>query len=71
MKQKDGNPFTKGLSGVLATIPEVLVISPLENIKLAEQLDKEKKFNGMASVAKHLQTTRGSAGFYIGYRLLF
>lgn len=45
-KQKDGNPLTKALAGVLATVPEVLVISPLENIKLAEQLDKEKRFTG-------------------------
>jgi len=66
-KQKDGNPITKGIAGMLATIPEVIVISPLENIKLAEQLDKEKRFNGMGSVAAHLNKTRGSAGFYIGY----
>lgn len=47
MKQKDGNPLTKGLAGMLATVPEVVIISPIENIKLAEQLDKEKKFNGI------------------------
>lgn len=65
--QKNGNPITKGLAGVLATVPEVLIISPLENIKLAEQLDKDKRFNGMGSVASHLNKTRGSAGFFIGY----
>ncbi|CAD7939752.1 unnamed protein product [Amoebophrya sp. A25] len=67
MKQKDGTPITKGLAGMLATVPEVLTISPLENIKLAEQLDKDKRFNGMGSVASHLYKTRGSAGLYIGY----
>mmetsp|Transcript_6335 Transcript_6335/g.15688 ORF Transcript_6335/g.15688 Transcript_6335/m.15688 type:complete len:300 (-) Transcript_6335:1139-2038(-) len=67
MKQKDGNPLTKGLAGMLATVPEVVIISPIENIKLAEQLDKEKKFNGMGSVASHLYKTRGTAGLYIGY----
>jgi solute carrier family 25 2-oxodicarboxylate transporter 21 len=63
-----GNPLTKGLSGAIATIPEVITISPLENFKLAEQLDKEKRFNGMSDVAKHLLKTRGFfGGFYIGY----
>ena len=63
-----GSPFTKGFAGALATIPEVITISPLENMKLAEQLDKEKRFNGMGSVAKHLMKTRGLVGgLYCGY----
>lgn len=63
-----GNPFSKGFAGALATIPEVITISPLENMKLAEQLDKEKRFNGMGSVAKHLVKTRGVVGgLYCGY----
>jgi len=57
-----GNAGTKGFAGALATIPEVITISPLENMKLAEQLDKEKRFNGMGSVAKHLMKTRGVVG---------
>lgn len=66
--ESQGNPVTKGVSGALATIPEVITISPLENFKLAEQLDKEKRFNGMTDVAKHLLKTRGFfGGFYIGY----
>eukprot|EP00397_Hematodinium_sp_SG-2012_P018324 GEMP01018768.1.p1 GENE.GEMP01018768.1~~GEMP01018768.1.p1 ORF type:complete len:305 (-),score=73.18 GEMP01018768.1:1764-2678(-) len=67
IKQKDGTAFTKGTAGLLATIPEVICISPFENIKLAEQLDKEKKFSGMSSVASHLLKTRGITGLYIGY----
>merc|ERR1712217_704290 len=66
--ESKGNPITKGVSGALATIPEVITISPLENFKLAEQLDKEKRFNGMTDVAGHLLKTRGFfGGFYIGY----
>mmetsp|Transcript_56239 Transcript_56239/g.158507 ORF Transcript_56239/g.158507 Transcript_56239/m.158507 type:complete len:301 (+) Transcript_56239:77-979(+) len=66
--ESQGSPITKGISGALATIPEVVTISPLENFKLAEQLDKDKKFNGMSDVARHLLRTRGFfGGFYIGY----
>lgn len=66
--EKQGTPITKGLAGAIATIPEVWTISPLENIKLAEQLDSEKKFNGMGSVASHLMKTRGAfGGFFCGY----
>mmetsp|Transcript_12542 Transcript_12542/g.28303 ORF Transcript_12542/g.28303 Transcript_12542/m.28303 type:complete len:302 (-) Transcript_12542:60-965(-) len=65
--EAQGTPVTKGAAGALATFPEVFLISPLENIKLAEQLDKEKKFNGMMDVTRHLMKTRGPSGFYIGY----
>lgn len=66
--EKEGNPFTKGAAGAVATIPEVITISPLENIKLAEQLDSEKRFSGMGSVIKHLNSTRGVfGGFFCGY----
>jgi len=66
--QGKGNPVSKGVAGALATIPEVITISPLENMKLAEQLDKDKRFNGMADTAKHLTKTRGVVGgLYCGY----
>jgi solute carrier family 25 2-oxodicarboxylate transporter 21 len=66
--ETQGNPVTKGLAGSLATFPEVVAISPLENIKLAAQLDKDKKFNGNADIAKHLIRTRGVfGGLFIGY----
>jgi len=62
------NNITTGLSGAMATFPEVLAISGMENIKLAQQLDKEKKFNGAVDVAKHLLKTRGFVGgMYCGY----
>ena len=65
--EKEGNPFTKGLAGALSTIPEVLTISPFENLKLAQQLDKEKKFRNSQDVFNHLIKTRGAPGLYLGY----
>jgi solute carrier family 25 2-oxodicarboxylate transporter 21 len=65
--ETQGNPVSKGFAGAMATIPEVITISPLENVKLAEQLDKDKRFNGMGDVIKHIQKTRGLSGFYTGY----
>merc|ERR1719335_895954 len=66
--EKQGTPLTKGLSGAAGTFPEVFAISMFENFKLAEQLDKEKKFKSLPAVAQHLARTRGVfGGFYIGY----
>jgi len=62
-----GNPFTKGTAGAAATFPEVLAISPLENIKLAAQLDKEGRFKGSADIARHILKTRGFSGLMTGY----
>merc|ERR1712113_1108051 len=67
MPETKGTPVSKGLSGAIGTFPEVLAISPLENIKLAAQLDKEGKFKGSADIAKHIMKTRGFNGFMIGY----
>lgn len=62
------NYGTKGLSGVIATFPEVWAIAGMENIKLAQQLDKDKKFNGAMDVTRHLLKTRGFfGGMYCGY----
>jgi solute carrier family 25 2-oxodicarboxylate transporter 21 len=65
--ETQGTPVSKGLAGAIGTFPEVLAISPLENIKLAAQLDKEGKFKGSADIAKHIMKTRGFNGFMIGY----
>eukprot|EP00388_Colpodella_angusta_P004936 GDKJ01015683.1.p1 GENE.GDKJ01015683.1~~GDKJ01015683.1.p1 ORF type:complete len:302 (-),score=53.71 GDKJ01015683.1:311-1216(-) len=65
--EKLGSPLTKGIAGALATIPEVIVISPFENIKLAQQLDREGRFLNAASVVSHLHKTCGFRGLYIGY----
>merc|ERR1712194_250906 len=39
--ETQGTPISKGLAGAISTVPEVIAISPLENIKLAAQLDKD------------------------------
>lgn len=65
--ETQGTPVSKGLAGAIGTFPEVLAISPLENIKLAAQLDKEGRFKGSADIAKHIMKTRGFNGFMIGY----
>jgi solute carrier family 25 (mitochondrial 2-oxodicarboxylate transporter), member 21 len=66
-KQSEGTSISKGMAGAAATIPEVLAISPFENVKLAQQLDKEKRFKGTADVFSHLYKTRGLPGLYMGY----
>eukprot|EP00929_Paragymnodinium_shiwhaense_P053856 TRINITY_DN26_c0_g1_i1.p1 TRINITY_DN26_c0_g1~~TRINITY_DN26_c0_g1_i1.p1 ORF type:complete len:331 (-),score=71.24 TRINITY_DN26_c0_g1_i1:272-1180(-) len=65
--ETQGTPISKGLAGAIGTVPEVIAISPLENIKLAAQLDKEGKFKGSADIAKHIIRTRGLNGLMIGY----
>mmetsp|Transcript_76355 Transcript_76355/g.247664 ORF Transcript_76355/g.247664 Transcript_76355/m.247664 type:complete len:306 (-) Transcript_76355:74-991(-) len=65
--ETQGTPVSKGLSGALGTFPEVIAISPLENIKLAAQLDKEGRFKGSADIAKHIWKTRGFGGFMTGF----
>merc|ERR1719198_1725856 len=62
-----GTPISKGIAGGLATIPEVFAISPLENIKLAAQLDKEGRFKGSADITRHILKTRGFSGLMTGY----
>merc|ERR1712232_1380918 len=65
--ETQGSAVTKGLAGAIGTVPEVIAISPLENIKLAAQLDKDGKFKGSADIAKHILKTRGFSGLMIGY----
>merc|ERR1711972_962002 len=65
--ETQGTPVSKGLAGAIGTVPEVIAISPLENIKLAAQLDKEGKFKGSADIAKHILKTRGFSGLMTGY----
>jgi solute carrier family 25 2-oxodicarboxylate transporter 21 len=62
-----GTPVSKGVAGAVATIPEVIAISPLENIKLAAQLDKEGKFKGSMDINSHIMRTRGVSGLYTGF----
>eukprot|EP00927_Polykrikos_kofoidii_P052341 TRINITY_DN46126_c0_g1_i1.p1 TRINITY_DN46126_c0_g1~~TRINITY_DN46126_c0_g1_i1.p1 ORF type:complete len:303 (-),score=20.79 TRINITY_DN46126_c0_g1_i1:267-1175(-) len=65
--EAQGTPLTKGIAGALGPIPEVIVSTPLENIKLASQLDKQRQFTGSMDIAKHIVRTRGFSGFMTGY----
>jgi len=65
--ETQGTPISKGLAGAISTVPEVIAISPLENIKLAAQLDKDGRFNGSSDIARHIMKTRGFGGLMIGY----
>merc|ERR1719450_280045 len=65
--ETQGTPVSKGLAGAIGTVPEVIAISPLENIKLAAQLDKEGKFKGSADITRHIIKTRGFGGLMTGY----
>ncbi|KRX07957.1 Mitochondrial carrier domain [Pseudocohnilembus persalinus] len=63
-----GSAFSKGVAGALATVPEILAISPFENAKLAKQLDTKGRFpGGTLQVFQHLVKTRGVLGLYTGY----
>jgi len=65
--ETQGTPISKGLAGAIGTVPEVIAISPLENIKLAAQLDKDGRFKGAGDVASHIMKTRGFGGLMTGY----
>jgi len=65
--ETQGTAVSKGLAGAIGTVPEVIAISPLENIKLAAQLDKDGRFKGSADIFKHIMKTRGFGGLMTGY----
>jgi len=73
-QQLTGLPVAKGTTaskcgaGVLATVPAVLTITPLENAKIALQLDEKKQFgNSMARVLRQLWS-RSWAAPLIGWQ---
>jgi len=67
-KVSQASPLEKGLAGALATVPEILMVSPLEVAKIGMQLDKENKFkNNSTAFAKHMYQTRGISGLYTGW----
>ncbi len=52
----------------VATIPEIVMISPLEVAKMGLQTDRENKFkNNSTAFAKHIYQTRGFSGLYSGW----
>jgi len=62
------SPVEKGLAGAVATVPEILMISPMEVAKIGLQLDRENKFkNNSTAFAKHIYNTKGFSGLYSGW----
>jgi solute carrier family 25 2-oxodicarboxylate transporter 21 len=62
------SPLEKGIAGALATVPEILMISPMEVAKIGLQLDKENKFkNNSIEFIKHIHKTKGFSGLYSGW----
>ena len=60
---KDLSPLQKGIAGALATVPEILMITPLELAKLGLQTDKKNEFrNSSSRMLRHIYETRGGVG---------
>jgi len=66
-----GSTGTKLVSGMAASLPSALAITPLENAKIALQLDQTKKFdNSMTKAVLHLWN-RGVLAPYAGLQGVF
>ena len=60
--------WKKGIAGALATVPEIVMISPIEVAKIGMQLDHENKFNNNSrAFVRHIYKTKGIAGLYTGW----
>eukprot|EP00515_Schizochytrium_aggregatum_P006557 CAMPEP_0202076954 /NCGR_PEP_ID=MMETSP0964-20121228/5099_1 /ASSEMBLY_ACC=CAM_ASM_000500 /TAXON_ID=4773 /ORGANISM="Schizochytrium aggregatum, Strain ATCC28209" /LENGTH=338 /DNA_ID=CAMNT_0048644207 /DNA_START=40 /DNA_END=1056 /DNA_ORIENTATION=- len=58
----------KAIAGALATVPEILMISPLEVAKIGIQLDVDNKYNNNSrAFLKDLYKTRGVSGLWCGW----
>jgi len=67
-KPSETSPLKKGIAGAFATVPEILVISPMEVAKLGLQLDKEQKYrNNALTFIKEIYAKRGVRGLYVGW----
>jgi solute carrier family 25 2-oxodicarboxylate transporter 21 len=65
---KDCNVIQKGLAGAAATVPEILMIAPLEVAKIGIQLDFENKYkNNSVHFLKDLYNARGISACWSGW----
>ncbi|GBG34672.1 Phosphate carrier protein, mitochondrial [Hondaea fermentalgiana] len=65
---KDCSVGQKAIAGALATVPEIIMISPLEVAKIGMQLDHENKFKNNSRVfIQEMYKTRGVGGLYVGW----
>jgi len=66
--ENQGSAMTKAFAGILASIPEVITILPLEISKIILQLDTTNKYkNNMLTAISSVYNERGLGGFIIGY----
>ena len=64
----DCSPLQKGLAGACATVPEILMISPIEVAKIGLQLDHANVYkNNSLNFIKHIYSTHGVSGLYCGW----
>merc|ERR1711991_617233 len=57
------SPLKKGIAGAMATVPEILLITPLELAKLGLQTDGTNQFkNSSGKLLSHLSRNRGGVG---------
>ena len=62
------SPVEKGLAGACATIPEILMISPIEVAKIGLQLDHANIYkNNSLNFIKHIYSVHGFNGLYCGW----
>ena len=66
-----GTPMTKLASGMLASLPSAMAITPLENAKVALQLDAKGEFNNSMSKAVMHLWRRGALAPYVGFQAIF
>ena len=70
-KPSEGTPMTKLCAGMLASAPSALAITPLENAKIALQLDSAKRFNNSMTEATSHLWKRGVFAPYVGLQGVF
>ena len=70
-KPSEGTVGTKMAAGMAAALPAAMAITPLENAKIALQLDHTKRFgNSMGAAVQHLWH-RGTLAPYVGLQGVF
>ncbi|KAL3923851.1 MAG: hypothetical protein SGPRY_004094 [Prymnesium sp.] len=67
----EGSPATKLFAGMAASLPSALTITPLENAKIALQLDQAKRFNNSMGAATNHLWRRGVLAPYVGLQGTF
>jgi len=68
LEPEKGTTVSRAMSGALATVPECLVITPIELAKIGLQLDSTSRFkNNSSQFTKHMTKVRGPVGLYTGY----